>query len=159
MYANRVAYLCATVTVPSVYSILRHGRNHVHLRLLINHRNNLPETLSEIEQRPFVHVPSSVSVRTEHLSALLDSLSEFCQDGLGVVPANASVSNADTVLQTGFPFLGNLLRTCRPLERVWGIHREEEIYSPSLMWLSIMTLMIAVSPLATCSASAWATLG
>lgn len=40
-----------------------------------------------------------VSVDAENLSALLHSVGELCKHVLGILPANASVSDADTILQ------------------------------------------------------------
>ena len=52
-----------------------------------------------------------MTVGAENLPALLNSLRKFCENALGVVPANASISDADTIFETRLSFLGNLLGT------------------------------------------------
>lgn len=89
-----------------------------------------------------------------------DGLGEVLEHSFCVLPVDASIGDTDTVLKAGLALRGDLLVTCKTTvsNRIPTLIKEMESI-PSLMLLSIMTPMIAVSPAAICSASTAATLG
>jgi len=55
----------------------------------------------------------SASLGAENLAALLHGIGEKVEDGKGILPPNARIRDANTVLETRLALLGDLLVACR----------------------------------------------
>lgn len=102
---------------------------------------------------------AGLNFHSQDFSSLLHRLSQIVKYLHGIRPVDAGICNTDAVLEPGFALLRYLLVAYSPI--LVKFRRWKAFFNnpPSSMLLSIISPMMAVSPLATCSATTLATLG
>lgn len=91
-------------------------------------------------------------------ASFLYGLCELFQNIFSIIPMDAGIGDADAIFKARFAFSGHFLATCKSLSPASATQSSSQ-YVPSLIWLSIMTPIIADSPPAICSARECATFG